>query len=91
MITLAFQVTGRVQGVSFRAWTVRTARALELTGWVRNRSDGTVDGRATGPADALALLEQALHRGPPHAAVTAVHTTRHPPESFQGFHVAPDA
>lgn len=41
-------VRGRVQGVGFRAWTVREAKALGLDGWVRNRRDGTVEVLACG-------------------------------------------
>ncbi|MCX8230641.1 MAG: acylphosphatase, partial [Alphaproteobacteria bacterium] len=38
--TLRLRITGKVQGVWFRGWTVKTARGLGLTGWVRNRRDG---------------------------------------------------
>jgi acylphosphatase len=70
---ICFRVTGRVQGVSYRAWAVHTARALGLRGWVRNVEDGAVAGRADGDAPALAALREALHRGPAHARVVAVH------------------
>jgi len=43
-----FRVTGRVQGVAFRAFVQRTARQLGLTGWVRNNPDGSVSGYAEG-------------------------------------------
>jgi acylphosphatase len=69
---MCFRVTGRVQGVSYRAWTVHTARALGLRGWVRNVDDGAVEGRADGDPAALAALRQALHHGPPHARVARV-------------------
>jgi acylphosphatase len=71
---ICFRVTGRVQGVSFRAWTVQAARALGLRGWVRNVGDGAVEGRADGDAAALAALHEALRRGPPHARVADVQT-----------------
>ena len=65
-------VHGRVQGVGFR-WFVRTeARRLGLAGWVRNLPDGTVELRASGIAQFLAALEQAIQRGPDGAAVTQI-------------------
>jgi len=70
-------VHGRVQGVGFR-WFVRTeARRLGLAGWVRNLPDGTVEMRASGIAQFLSALEQAIQRGPEGASVsqtTAVET-----------------
>ena len=65
-------VQGRVQGVGFR-WFVRTeARRLGLAGWVRNRPDGTVELRASGIAQFLASLEQAIQRGPEGATVSQI-------------------
>lgn len=71
-IVLHVIVAGRVQGVGFR-WFVRTeARRLGLAGWVRNLPDGTVEVRASGIAQFLAALEQAIQRGPEGAEVTGV-------------------
>jgi acylphosphatase len=67
-----FVVSGRVQGVFFRAGTQDVARHLGLTGWVRNRSDGCVELIACGEAGALAKLEQWLWQGPPQARVARV-------------------
>ena len=67
-----YRVTGRVQGVGFRAWTVRRARELRLSGLVRNDPDGSVGVEAEGPADALRSFEAALSKGPPLASVRAV-------------------
>jgi acylphosphatase len=65
-------VRGRVQGVGFR-WHVREiARQLGLAGWVRNRTDGSVEVAADGAAPALEQLRDALRRGPSGASVTAV-------------------
>lgn len=60
-------VHGRVQGVFFRASTQKKARALGLTGWVRNLPDGTVEVLAVGPRPALEALLAWLHEGPPLA------------------------
>lgn len=67
-----FEVEGRVQGVGFRWWTVRTAREEGLTGWVRNRVDGTVEVQAAGPREALDRFAERLGKGPPAARVTEV-------------------
>lgn len=64
-----FNAVGRVQGVGFRASTVARARQLKLTGWVRNRADGSVDLVACGEPAALAQLERWLWQGPPGAEV----------------------
>jgi acylphosphatase len=70
--SVAFHVTGRVQGVSFRAWTQAEAGRLGLSGWVRNRDDGAVEGVAAGPADAVDRLVERLHEGPRLAKVSGV-------------------
>ena len=67
-----FVVRGRVQGVFFRQSAVEQARALALTGWVRNREDGCVEGVASGPPAALERLRAWLRRGPPSAQVEDV-------------------
>ncbi len=65
-------VHGRVQGVNFRYHTTRTAQRLGLTGWVKNRRDGTVETVAEGPRMALNEFHQFLHRGSPSASVRRV-------------------
>lgn len=65
-------VHGRVQGVNFRYYTVFTAQQLELTGWVRNRPDGTVETVAEGERDPLDEFVRFLHTGSPSADVTRV-------------------
>ena len=60
-------VTGRVQGVGFRAFVMRRARELQLDGWVRNRPEGSVEIVATGPVDALSSLAEAVASGPSYA------------------------
>ncbi len=78
MIRRRFRVTGRVQGVFFRAETRRTARALGLRGFVRNEPDGSVVLEAAGNPAALERLAAWLHQGPPRARVDAVE--EQPPE-----------
>lgn len=66
------RIRGRVQGVWYRGWTVETATAFGLHGWVRNRADGTVEALFAGPAAAVDRMVAACRRGPPAAQVTAV-------------------
>ena len=65
-------VSGRVQGVSYRANTAREARRLGVVGWVKNRDDGAVELEAEGPDDAIAALVAWCEQGPPAARVTGV-------------------
>jgi len=66
------RVTGRVQGVSFRAWTQSRAHALGLEGWVRNEADGSVTAMIGGESSAVDEMVEALHIGPRWAKVTGV-------------------
>jgi acylphosphatase len=68
-------IEGRVQGVGFRHFTVRTAEKLgDVTGWVRNESDGSVTLVAEGPSDQLEEIVSAVHQGPRSARVDNVET-----------------
>jgi acylphosphatase len=72
MTSLHVQVKGRVQGVGFR-WFVRVSgRRLQLSGWVKNRPDGTVEVAAAGSEDRLAELRKLVNRGPDGADVSEV-------------------
>ena len=66
------RIEGRVQGVGYRAWTEAEARALHLTGWVRNRSDGSVEAVFQGPTDQVAEMLRRCARGPLDARVSRV-------------------
>ncbi len=65
-------VRGRVQGVGYRAWAERGALSRGLTGWVRNRRDGSVEAVFIGDEDAIAAMVQACRSGPAAAFVEAV-------------------
>jgi acylphosphatase len=65
-------VTGRVQGVGYRDWVVDRARSLGLAGWVRNRSDGSVEAVIVGDDAAVGQMIDACRRGPRLARVEAV-------------------
>ena len=60
---------GRVQGVGFRHFISRNALELHVTGWVRNRSDGTVEAMVSGSSEAVHTMIERTRRGPPHAMV----------------------
>lgn len=79
------QIEGRVQGVGFRWWTVRQALALRITGWVRNRRDGSVEVLAIGEATALEALADACGRGPKGAEVQTLRQTPAEDDGSQGF------
>lgn len=66
------RITGRVQGVFFRAWTQQQARELGVSGWVRNAEDGSVEAHLEGDEAAVKALVQRLWEGPPSAEVDDV-------------------
>lgn len=72
MATQRIFVTGRVQGVGFRDWVVRTAQRSGLTGWVRNLRDGRVEIFAAGPEEPLQALLEGVRDGPPLARIDHV-------------------
>ena len=67
-----FRAKGRVQGVGFRAFARRHARAQELAGWVRNEADGSVSGQASGDEEILAHFHRLLRNGPPWGSVESL-------------------
>jgi len=69
---LQAHVSGRVQGVCYRAWTCEQAQDLALVGWVRNLRDGRVEFLAEGPEVHLKTLLERSRQGPPAARVTEV-------------------
>ena len=86
MAAAQFIVSGKVQGVWFRASTRAQAERLGLCGHARNLVDGSVEVLAIGDADAIDALERWLHVGPPLARVDAV--LRVPPPMGLGGHDA---
>ena len=87
MKRLNIKVYGRVQGVFFRANTVSTAKGLGLTGWVRNRRDGSVEIVAEGNQEKLLeLLEWCKNWGPPSANVEKIeHEWQDAENEFSNF------
>lgn len=84
-------ITGRVQGVGFRAFVEREAEALRLDGWVRNRRDGTVEAVFAGDESDIQHILMELNAGPPAAAVTDVRTGPYEGPIPSGFSSLPTA
>ena len=80
-------VSGRVQGVFFRATTLREAERLGVAGWVKNRADGRVEIEAEGSEEALEAFLAFCRRGPEHARVDELLVAHHPARGDVGFRV----
>ncbi len=83
-----FHVSGKVQGVWFRAATREQAERFTLCGYARNLPDGRVEVLAVGEEGAISALERWLWQGPPHARVEEVVRESAEAEVTSGFHVA---
>ena len=81
------RIHGRVQGVFFRQWTLGKARALGVSGWVRNCPDGTVETLLIGEPAALDKMVEALWDGPSQAHVEDLVVEDVEPEEIDGFSV----
>ncbi len=80
-------VHGTVQGVFFRESTRRLAEAHGVTGWARNRDDGSVEAVFEGSPAAVEALVAFAAEGPPDAIVERIATEDEPPEGIRGFEV----
>ncbi len=78
-------IAGRVQGVGYRHWMSAEAVRLGVSGWVRNRADGTVEALVHGDAAAVEELLRACRRGPPLAEVLRITEELAAPEPEPGF------
>jgi acylphosphatase len=81
------QVYGFVQGVGFRFAVERTARSRGVSGWVRNRPDGTVEAVFEGETEDVEALVDLCRRGPRGAAVERVEASAESPEGVAGFEI----
>lgn len=89
--TIRVLISGHVQGVWYRGWTIQQARALNLAGWVRNLSDGRVEAVLHGPTPALETMLAACRQGPPAAQVSTIYYENCREISDPGFHQRPTA
>jgi acylphosphatase len=85
------RVTGRVQGVFYRAWTAENARACGLAGWVRNRHDGSVEAVFSGPHNAVEAMIERCAKGPRAARVDTVTILGEGCDAGSSFEIRPDA
>jgi len=88
MIARRLSISGRVQGVGFRYALADEARDRKLSGWVRNRRDGSVEAVIAGPEAGVEAVIAWAHQGPPAARVTAV-TVEAATTDARGFEVLP--
>lgn len=87
-IAVEVRVTGRVQGVAYRAWARAVAASRGLRGWIRNRDDGSVEALVAGPEEAVTEMVTAMSEGPGAARVTDVFTTPADPAAVApGFEI----
>lgn len=85
MICKRFYISGKVQGVWYRASTQKMASELGLTGWAKNLPDERVEVVACGEPEVLATLENWLWVGPPLAVVEEIQITEEPVTHFENF------
>lgn len=81
---ISLRIRGKVQGVFFRESARREAERLGLAGWVRNRSDGSVEALVEGPAERLAAFQAWCREGPPAARVDGVELADPAPDAPLG-------
>jgi len=88
-VTIArrLRVTGRVQGVFFRAWTREEARTLHVSGWVRNCNDGSVEAQLEGDESSVEALIDLMREGPPGAEVETVDVEEADAEGLSRFEI----
>lgn len=82
-------IAGQVQGIGYRDWMVRKARELGVSGWVRNRRDGTVEALVAGEVASVEELSRMCRRGPRLAEVTSISEEMAEPPAEPGFHQVP--
>lgn len=86
---LRLRIEGEVQRVGFRAFVGQQARTLGLDGWVRNRSDGTVEALVCGETKQVEALVAACTRGPAGARVANIDLDKADPPGEKGFRQRP--
>ena len=85
LTSLRLKIEGFVQAVGYRNFAIDVASRLGLDGWIRNRSDGTVEVLISGETKKVELFAQACMRGPPGATVKSVEMHKAEPPEEKGF------
>lgn len=89
MKSVHLSISGRVQGIGYRAWLEREAVAAGIAGWVRNRRDGSVEAVISGKDADIDALEARCRVGPPGARVDTLWSQATPMPESSGFRVLP--
>jgi len=87
--TVRIGIHGRVQGVGFRYWMQEVSDELGLAGWVRNRSDGSVEALISGQFARVAEMLARCREGPPAARVTDLAILAEEETTFADFEIRP--
>jgi acylphosphatase len=87
--TLRLRIEGSVQGVGYRDFVMMSARDLGVDGWIRNRSDGTVEALVSAPNSLVEKLVGLCMRGPPGARIGNVELHKAEPPTETGFRRRP--
>lgn len=85
MICRHLAITGRVQNVFYRDWLVEQALGIGITGWVRNRADGSVEAVVSGSSEMIDAIVARARQGSPASRVDNVVVSEAPAEIFDGF------
>lgn len=88
-IARRLRISGRVQGVWYRGWTVDAARQRGLRGWVRNRADGSVEALVIGPEAEVEDMIEACWSGPSAARVAEIEIESSRDDGSEGFDQRP--
>ncbi len=80
-------ISGRVQGVFYRAFTKEVAESLGLKGWVRNLRDGRVEAVFEGDEDRISIAIERCKEGPPYAKVDNIEILWSDPEGLEDFEI----
>jgi acylphosphatase len=89
LTTLRLRIEGFVQAVGYRNFAIEEAKKLGLDGWIRNRSDGTVEAIVSGGTKAVELFVQACMRGPTGSRVANIEMGPAEPPAEKGFRRRP--
>lgn len=81
------RIFGRVQGVYYRAWCAQTAQTMGLTGWVRNRKDGSVEALIIGDESRITRFISSCYQGPKSAKVETITVTDSISPPVKGFDI----
>lgn len=87
MATVHLMISGKVQGVFYRASAKEKALELALSGWIKNTTDGSVEATVSGADEAVEAFVAWCRQGPPRAEVQHVSVTPKPDSGLSGFEV----